>query len=626
MRLALEPGQQAFDDARLADAGLAGEQHDPALAALGLLPTAQQQFHLLLAANERRQRARAPRLEPAHAGRLAVHLPRLHGLRQPVHRDGAEGAAVEHPPHQPPRAGGDHHRAGRRRGLQPRRKTGRLADRDTQLCVAGRRLLADDDQARGDADTRLKRHGGRDLQRADSVENGKAGAHGALGIMLIGRRVTEIDEHAIAQVLGDKSVEARHRVGDTFVEGFDQIAHVLGVETCRKRHRVDHVADQDRQLSPLGAARADRRRCFIGTDHRGVDLLVGVPADNGRNRRPVGLRQRGLGDLLDSRRSARRLCAAQLGDERPGCRIGLGVQLAPEQRNEVFVVPERFGIASRGGERLYDQPMRVLTHVVERNGAPAGLQSVFGTTGGEFQFAEAHHGAKGEFEQPPAFTSQPFAKALFADRDVVDQPAAVEIDCRTQRLTAALTDQCLEPADIASDDCGIERHHLAVTLERILAEHFAQPEQGLTQVLLGLRVEVGAPQQARQPLTRLRLGRRTGQIGQQARELFARQADNPIRSGQLEGSEQRKTKSRGWRAVQWRARDLHGDVPQDAYSTLCHGPPYTMALVITTRRGERQIVRQRVDVRGGKGNARFLPATAIMFRSFGRGPLRRNMR
>src|SRR5260370_1146488 len=47
MRLALEPGQQAFSDARLADAGLAREQHDPTLTVLGLIPTAQQQLDLL---------------------------------------------------------------------------------------------------------------------------------------------------------------------------------------------------------------------------------------------------------------------------------------------------------------------------------------------------------------------------------------------------------------------------------------------------------------------------------------------------------------------------------------------------------------------------------------------------
>src|SRR5207247_243022 len=73
MRLALELDQEALGDARLADAGLAGEQHDPTLAGLGLIPTAQQQIDLFLPADERGQRAFAPRLEPADTGRLAAH-------------------------------------------------------------------------------------------------------------------------------------------------------------------------------------------------------------------------------------------------------------------------------------------------------------------------------------------------------------------------------------------------------------------------------------------------------------------------------------------------------------------------------------------------------------------------
>ena len=542
--------------------------------ALGLIPTAQQQLDLLLPANERGQRARAPRLEPADAGRLAAHLPRLHRLRQPLHLVGTERAAVEHPPHQPPRAGRDNDLARRRHGLQPRRQVRRLADRNTLPCVAGPRLLADDNEPGGDADARLKGHAGRGLQRADRVEDGKAGAHGLLGVMLMSGRVAEIDEHAIAQVLGDKSVKSRHHIGDHLVEGGDQIVHVLGVKTCRKRHRADHIANHDRQLSPLGAARADRhrRRCRIAPrcGALGVGLLLGVPANGPRrNRRPVGLRQRGLGDLLDSGRSARRLCAAKLGDERPGCRIGLRVQLALEQRNEVLVVLERFGLASRGGQRLYDQPMGVLAHVVEREARWPAFRACSARPAASScspSRTRAPRASSSSLSRSPVSHS---FQALFADGNVVDQPAPVEIGCRTQRIAAALTDQGLEPADIASDGRRIERYDLAVALESVLAEHLAQPGEGLAQVLLGLRVEVGAPQQGRQPLTRLRLGRRAGQIGQQARKLLARQVDNAIRSGQLEASQQRKTKPWGRRAVHWRTRDSHSDaLPGSAFYAL----------------------------------------------------------
>jgi len=61
-------------------------------------------------------------------------------------------------------------------------------------------------------------------------------------------------------------------------------------------------------------------------------------------------------------------------------------------------VLERFGLASRGGQRLYDHPMGVLAHVVERDGALAGLETVFGAAGSQLLFAEPHHGAKGEFQ------------------------------------------------------------------------------------------------------------------------------------------------------------------------------------------------------------------------------------
>ena len=96
MRLALDPSQQAFSDARLANARLTREQHNATLAGLGLIPPAQQQVHLLLATNEWGQRASAPRVEPADASRLTAHLPRLQRLRQSVALVGSERAAIEH--------------------------------------------------------------------------------------------------------------------------------------------------------------------------------------------------------------------------------------------------------------------------------------------------------------------------------------------------------------------------------------------------------------------------------------------------------------------------------------------------------------------------------------------------
>src|SRR5262249_48352034 len=65
---------QCRGQSRLADAGLAGDQHDPALAGLGLPPAAQEQIEFLVAAGERR-RPRAQCLEAADDAAFADHLP-----------------------------------------------------------------------------------------------------------------------------------------------------------------------------------------------------------------------------------------------------------------------------------------------------------------------------------------------------------------------------------------------------------------------------------------------------------------------------------------------------------------------------------------------------------------------
>src|SRR5262249_42750534 len=124
-------------------------------------------------------------------------------------------------------------------------------------------------------------------------------------------------------------------------------------------------------------------------------------------------------------------------------------ELAPEQRNEVLVVLERFGLASRGGKRANDQPMGVLAHTVERDGALAGSQGMLGASGSQLLFAEPHHGAKGKLGEPLALGRPPFAPALLADRNVVDEGTAVEVGCRTQRVAAALPHQGYESADVA---------------------------------------------------------------------------------------------------------------------------------------------------------------------------------
>ena len=80
MRFSLELVLERRDQARLADAGFAGQQDHAALAILDLLPSPQQKFDLLLAADHRRQARGAQRFETAGDGAFAQHPERGDGI------------------------------------------------------------------------------------------------------------------------------------------------------------------------------------------------------------------------------------------------------------------------------------------------------------------------------------------------------------------------------------------------------------------------------------------------------------------------------------------------------------------------------------------------------------------
>ena len=93
------------------------------------------------------------------------------------------------------------------------------------------------------------------------------GPDGALGVVLVRVRIAEIDEHAVAHVLGDEAVVAADRVGDAAVIGADHLAQVLGIEPRRQRRRADQVAEHHGELAPLGLRRP--RGWGLGSCRRG---------------------------------------------------------------------------------------------------------------------------------------------------------------------------------------------------------------------------------------------------------------------------------------------------------------------------------------------------------------------
>ena len=193
MRLGVEALRQCRGDARLADAGFAGDQHDLAVARLGARPAAQQQVDLLVAADQRGQRRSAQRLEPARDDARTQHLPGRHRRGDALDLDGAEIAVLEEIADQPARARGDDDRVRLGQGLQPGGEVRRLADDRLLLRRAFADQIADDHQPGGDPDARLQLDGF-DIEATDSVDDAQPRPDRPLGIVLMRSRVAEIDQ------------------------------------------------------------------------------------------------------------------------------------------------------------------------------------------------------------------------------------------------------------------------------------------------------------------------------------------------------------------------------------------------------------------------------------------------
>ena len=84
------------------------------------------------------------------------------------------------------------------------------------------------------------------------MDDVQAGAHRALGIVLMCAGIAEIDEDAVADVAADESVEPGDDAGATILIGADDRPQVLGIELARQRGRAHEIAEHDREVAPLG--------------------------------------------------------------------------------------------------------------------------------------------------------------------------------------------------------------------------------------------------------------------------------------------------------------------------------------------------------------------------------------
>ena len=107
--------------------------------------------------------------------------------------------------------------------------------------------VADHDQAGRNADTGLQQDGRfKCRHRRDQLQTG---AHGALGVVLMGLRIAEIDQHAVAHVFRHEAAEAANRLGNAFLIGRNDLAQVLRVHAGGERGRADQVGEHHCNLA-----------------------------------------------------------------------------------------------------------------------------------------------------------------------------------------------------------------------------------------------------------------------------------------------------------------------------------------------------------------------------------------
>ncbi len=246
--------RDGLHQARLTDAGVAGDQHDLALTIDDGLPAVQQQPELLVAPDERRQAAAVARVQAIAHAALGAHPEDVHRLGEALQRVCAGVLGDEEALHQALACRADHQPVLFRQPLQARGQVRRLAQGEL-LPPLSAPYRSDDNQAGMHADAHRQRnlqlrHQPR-AQLADRRDDAQPGAHRALGVVFMRLGMAEVHHQSIAEKLGDMALVAfdDRRAGRLI--GADHLPQVFGIEPSGQRSRAREVAEHDGDLPAL---------------------------------------------------------------------------------------------------------------------------------------------------------------------------------------------------------------------------------------------------------------------------------------------------------------------------------------------------------------------------------------
>ena len=147
--------------------------------------------------------------------------------------------------------------------MQPRREVRRFADDVALLRFTRADEFAHDHETGGETDADFVMDAGGDQLR-DGTDQGKRRPHRIFGIGLARLRIAEINQNAVAHILGDIASKACDHLGDALVVVGDDLAQIFRIEARRERRRADKIAEHHRDLSPFsrcGSSWRSRLRC-----------------------------------------------------------------------------------------------------------------------------------------------------------------------------------------------------------------------------------------------------------------------------------------------------------------------------------------------------------------------------
>ena len=251
-----EAAGELGEQSALADAGLADEKGTAETAfGDGLVEQGLELGELLLPADERGAEAaqlgagarqRRGRDPGAQRFLLALHRDRVAGVEGEGLLGGGVGGLAD----------GDGHRWGHR--LQARRHVDGVAGEEA-LAARGVDVGAHERLAGVDPDADLDGSAADARQGVELVDDAQAGAHGALGVVLVHGRHAEDGDHGVADELLDRAAVGLDRRAGGGVEALQEGVDDLGVVALGERREADEVADEGGDDATfLGAPRGGR--------------------------------------------------------------------------------------------------------------------------------------------------------------------------------------------------------------------------------------------------------------------------------------------------------------------------------------------------------------------------------